>query len=217
MTNDNLPRVTYSNIGARASGTEGYAEDADKLAVSYESLTFEGVQREVLHLIPTAPSRVLDVGAGTGRDAAALAAKGHTVTAMEPTAELRAHGQRLHASRNIVWVDDSLPELTRLRAAGQPFDLVMATAVWMHLDDAQRVAAMRNVAALIARGGRLTLSLRHGPVPPGRRMFDVGGDETVALARDNGLSLIHRSERGDMFNRPSVTWTFLGFEKTEAT
>lgn len=213
MTNDNLPRVTYSN--AHTSGTEGYAEDADKLAVSYESLTFEGVQGEVLHLIPTVPSRVLDIGAGTGRDAAALAAKGHRVTAMEPTAELRDHGRRLHPSPNIAWVDDALPELTRLRAAGAAFDLVMATAVWMHLDEAQRSVAMRNVAALVAPGGRLTLSLRHGPVPPGRRMFDVSGDETIAQARMHGLSPIHRSGRGDMFGRSAVTWTFLGFEKTE--
>jgi SAM-dependent methyltransferase len=204
-------------MSARASGTEGYAEDADKLAVSYESLTFAGVQREVLHLISAAPSRVLDIGAGSGRDAAALAAKGHKVTAMEPTAELRAHGQRLHPSPNIVWSDDSLPELARLRAAGAVFDLVMATAVWMHLDEGQRPIAMRNVAALIAPGGRLTLSLRHGPVPAGRRMFDVGGDETIALAHANGLALIHRSGRGDMLGRADVTWTFLGFERTEPT
>jgi SAM-dependent methyltransferase len=198
---------------ARASGTEGYAEEADKLAVSYESLTFAGVQREVLHLIPSKPSRVLDIGAGTGRDAAALAARGHHVTAMEPTAELRAHGQRLHAGANIAWVDDSLPDLVGLRAAGTSFDLVMATAVWMHLDAAERAVAMRNVATLIAPGGGLTLSLRHGPVPPGRRMFDVGADDTIALARASGLSLIHRSERADMFGRPEVTWTFLGFGK----
>jgi protein-L-isoaspartate O-methyltransferase len=137
-------------MSARASGTQGYAEEADKLAVRYESLTFEGVQRDVLHLIPSAPCRVLDIGAGTGRDAAALAAKGHTVTAMEPTAALRAHGQRLHASPHIEWVDDALPELAVLRATARRYDLVMATAVWMHLDEGQRAAAMGNVAALMA-------------------------------------------------------------------
>jgi SAM-dependent methyltransferase len=197
---------------ARASGTQGYAEEADKLAVSYETRTFEAVQREVLHLIPSQPSRVLDIGAGTGRDAAALAARGHQVMAMEPTAELRAHGQRLHAGANIAWVDDSLPDLARLRTAGSAFDLVMATAVWMHLDAAERAAAMRNVAVLVAPGGLFLMSLRYGPVPPGRRMFAVPAEETVAQAMECGLSLIHRSARGDMFGRPEVTWTFLGFK-----
>ena len=58
----------------KASGTEGYGESADALVKPYESLSFADVHREILPLIPTTPSRVLDVGAGTGRDAAALAA-----------------------------------------------------------------------------------------------------------------------------------------------
>jgi len=200
-------------MSARANGTQGYADEADRLVTSYEELTFEGVQREVLHLIPTAPCRTLDIGAGTGRDAAALAARGHYVTAMEPTAELRAHGQRLHRSPNIVWGDDSLPELKTLRAAGARFDLVMATAVWMHLDDGERAAAMRNVAALVAPGGRLLMSLRYGPVPPGRRMFAVPAEETIAQAAEGGLSLIHRSNREDMKGRDDVTWTVLAFQR----
>jgi SAM-dependent methyltransferase len=200
-------------MSARASGTQGYAEEADKLAVRYETLTFEGVQREVLHLIPLQPSRVLDIGAGTGRDAAALAARGHKVTAAEPTAELRAHGQRLHAAASIVWSDDSLPHLAGLRAAATSFDLVMATAVWMHLDAAERTLAMRNVAALVTPGGLFIVSLRYGPVPSGRRMFAVPADETVAQAAENGLSLIHRREREDAQGRDDIRWTSLGFRR----
>jgi SAM-dependent methyltransferase len=200
-------------MSTRASGTEGYAEEAERLAVTYESRAFEGVQREVLHLIPSQPSRVLDIGAGTGRDAAALAARGHRVTAMEPTAELRAYGQRVHAGAAIDWGDDSLPDLAVLRAAGTPFDLVMATAVWMHLDAAERALAMRNVAALVAPGGQFIVSLRYGPVPPGRRMFAVPPEETIAQAAESSLLLVHRSARGDLFDRPDVTWTFLAFKK----
>ncbi len=200
-------------MSARANGTQGYAEEADKLAVSYETLTFEGVQREVLHLIPTAPCHALDIGAGTGRDAAALAARGHQVTALEPTAQLRALGQRLHAAADIAWIDDSLPGLELLRTTGPQFDLVMATAMWMHLDEAEREAAMRNVAPLVAPGGKFLMSLRYGPVPAGRRMFAVPADETIAQAAENGLSLIHRSDREDMKGRDGVRWTCLAFRR----
>jgi SAM-dependent methyltransferase len=202
-------------MSGRASGTQGYAGEADRLAVSYEALTFEGVQRDVLHLIPAEPCRVLDIGAGTGRDAAALAARGHTVTAAEPTAELRAHGQRLHRTPNLTWIDDCLPGLARLRAAGAIFDLTMATAVWMHLDEAERAAAMRNVAALVAPGGRFLMSLRYGPVPPGRRMFAVPPEEPIAQAAANGLSLVHRNDREDMKGRADVRWTLLGFSRAD--
>ena len=55
------------------SGTEGYAEQAEALVEQYESLDFAENHRLILHLIPTSPCRVLDVGAGTGRDAAGFA------------------------------------------------------------------------------------------------------------------------------------------------
>ena len=57
----------------------------------------------------------------------------------------------------------------------------------MHLDELQRRQAMPNVAALVRNGGVMIMSLRHGPVPPGRRMFEVSTEETIALAQPLGL------------------------------
>jgi SAM-dependent methyltransferase len=196
------------------SGTEGYAAEADALARQYESITFAEAHRPYLHLIPTAPARVLDIGAGTGRDAAALAEMGHQVVAAEPTAEMRAHAMRLHPSPRIEWVDDSLPDLAVLTARGDTFDLVMMTAVWMHLDDEQRRAAMPSVAGLVRLGGVLTMTLRYGPVPPGRRMFVVTADETIALAAGAGLTLDLRVDKQPGgFGRTDVSWTKLAFAK----
>jgi len=199
------------------SGTQGYGETADVLVTQYESRSFADVHRGVLPLLPAAPARALDIGAGTGRDAAALAALGHTVLAVEPTPEMRAHGQRLHPSPAIEWLDDSLPELAhahaRVQERGERFDLVMMTAVWMHLDEAERTRAMECVAGLVAPGGLMTLSLRHGPVPAGRRMFDVSPAETRALAARHGLATIYEKERPSVFNADGVWWDVLAFRK----
>ena len=195
------------------NGTQGYSETADVLVKQYESRSFADVHRGILRLLPPAPARALDIGAGTGRDATALAALGHTVLAVEPTPEMRAQGQRLHPSPAIEWLDDSLPELARVRARGQSFDLVMITAVWMHLDQVERLRAMACVAELIAPGGLMTLSLRHGPVPAGRRMFDVGPAETRALAARHGLSTVYEKERPSVFNADGVWWDVLAFRK----
>ena len=195
----------------RVSGTEGYGETADALARSYESVSFAEVNGDTIHLLPAAPGRVIDIGAGTGRDSAALAALGHTVTAVEPTPELRAHGQRLHGQSAITWIDDSLPDLDVVHALGQCYDVVLLTAVWMHLDLAQRQRAMPRVAGLLARGGVMPMRLRHGPVPAGRRMFDVSIEETVALAEACGLSTIHRGRRPGLFGVPDVHWSVVVF------
>ena len=58
----------------RISGTENYAEEARELLKRYESISFADTHRSIMHLIPEKPCRVLDIGAGTGRDAAGFAA-----------------------------------------------------------------------------------------------------------------------------------------------
>ena len=194
------------------SGTEGYAEEADKLFQQYEQFSFAKLHRPILHLIPTTPSSIIDIGAGTGRDAAALAEMDHRVVAVEPTAELRQRAAVLHPSPRIEWVDDSLPDLTAMVARAERFDVVLLQAVWMHLDDQQRQRAMPHVASLVGPGGILILSLRHGPVPPGRRMFDVPPEETIAQAAAAGLEVRQRIDNlSDALGRGEVRWTRLAF------
>jgi SAM-dependent methyltransferase len=179
---------------SRPSGTEGYSEAAEVLVQQYESLSFASVHSHIFHLLPVPPARVLDIGAGTGRDAAGFAALGHHVTAVEPTVELRTHAIRLHASPRIEWLDDSLPDLAVLSGRDDTFEVVMLTAVWMHLDENQRRCAMPRIAALVEPGGVVMISLRHGPIPAGRRMFDVTPEETIDLAKAAGMICVQRSE-----------------------
>ena len=103
----------------------GYAEEAENCLVRYEARSSEDMNADWVHLFPAASSKVLDVGAGTGRDAAWLAGLGHIVTAVEPTAELREPAKRLHPDPNIEWLDDILPELSTLRVRSGSYDVVL--------------------------------------------------------------------------------------------
>lgn len=89
----------------------------------------------------------------------------------------------------------------------------MLTAVWMHLEADERARGMGSLAALLAPQGRILMSLRHGPVPPGRRMFDVSAEETLALAARHGLATLHQNSREDMLDRADVRWSFLGLQR----
>jgi SAM-dependent methyltransferase len=201
-----------SQTRGRVPGTEGYDAQADSLVDSYESVVFDELYGPLLELLP-AGGQAIDIGAGTGRDAAALARRGFRVHAVEPTAELRSHAQRLHPDPNIVWVDDSLPHLAQVHASGERFDLILMTAVWMHLDDNERDHALPRIADLLAQGGRLFMTVRKGPVPAGRRMFEVPIDPLVSQAQSLGLTLLQRYEFPDMLGRRDVSWTMLAFEK----
>ena len=88
--------------------------DRRRARKQYESIGFADVHGDILHLFPTTPSHVIDIGAGTGRDAAAFAERGHSVTAVEPTPELRAEASACMPTWPITWIDDSLPDLDRV-------------------------------------------------------------------------------------------------------
>ena len=197
----------------QVSGTEHYAEEAPDLLKRYESISFADTHRSVMHLIPNEPCRVLDIGAGTGRDAAGFVAMGHRVVAVEPTEEMRRGAMALHPSPLIEWLDDSLPDLAIVLARGEEFDVVMLTAVWMHLDAQQRRQAMPSVTALVRDGGAMIMTLRHGPVPPGRRMFEVSAEETMALAQPHGLRCLLNRQAESSLRQPGVSWTRLAFRK----
>ena len=94
-------------------------------------------------------------------------------------------------------------------ARQETFDRIYLTAVWMHLDEAEREIGMATLRHLVAPDGLIIMSLRHGPVPEGRRMFEVSARETEMLAENLGLSVAFRGERGDMLGRPDVSWSIL--------
>jgi len=195
-------------------GTEGYAEQAAELVEQYESVPFIEKHQAVLHLLPTRPCRVLDIGAGTGADASWFAGEGHSVVAVEPTGEFRQAGMALHPSPLIEWVDDCLPGLEVTRRRMQRFDLICLSAVWMHLNEQERRLAMPNVVSLLAENGVILMSLRHGPIPSGRRMFEVTAEETTRLARSHGLQTVlsTRTQSTLLQNRlAGVEWSRMAF------
>lgn len=199
-------------------GTDGYAQETPRLIQPYEAIPFERTHGPAVSLIPQEPGCVLDIGSGTGRDAGHLADLGHRVTAVEPTQELRQVARELHPSPLIEWVADGLPYLTSVANRREAYDLVMMTAVWMHLNEAERTQAMPVVAALLKPSRHLILTLRHGPVPEGRRMFEVTADETIQLAAAERLRPVlnvHTESIQEANRRAGVTWTRLAFLKSD--
>jgi len=193
----------------------GYAEEAARLIKDYESRTFEQTFAAILDLFPASPCRSLDVGAGTGRHAAALAKRNHEVTAVEPTRELREAGQTLHNDVPLTWVDDALPELESLGRGPKiaQYDFILMAAVLMHFDEGERKDIIHRMGELLAPGGRFILSLRHGPIPQGRRMFSVPYEEIITLAEQNDMHYVRHVSCPDLSARPGVSWLMLCLDK----
>ena len=184
-----------------------YDRHAGEVAPTYEALPPSDLHRWLDGLVPAAPALVLDVGAGTGRDAAWLAGLGHDVVAVEPSAAMRAEAARLHPGLGICWINDRMPDLSATTKSQLRFDLILVSAVWMHLAPDARPRALRKLANLLKPGGLLAMTLRHGPAEPERGMHAVTGSEVEALARSHGLAVVRTGEAGDGLGRAGISWT----------
>ena len=196
-------------------GVTGYSELASRFCELGESVDFRDLHACILHLLPETGARVLDIGAGTGRDAAALAAMGHRVVAVEPMGQFLAAARAKHRSPRIRWVSGSLPALRELPTACSEFDFVLCHAVWQHLSSSERAEAMARVSSLLTPRGVFALGLRHGPAGAGSHYFPANAADTVALAATANLDLelCLENQPSALPNKTHVTWTRLAFRK----
>lgn len=190
-----------------------FDRDAEKLTQQYESVTFEDVHRDILDLVPSHPIRILDVGAGSGRDSAALAARGHDVWAVEPSDAMRARAKAFHPKTSVKWISDRLPTLEELNDHLMKFDLILVSAVWMYLPPSEREEAMGRLTELLAPSGLLILTLRHGAAAPDRTAYDVPDDEVLLMARQSGLDALRQIDASDALVRSTFRWSTLVFRK----
>ena len=200
-----------------------YNENSHELAQQYLSKSFEQVHQSWSQFVPAITknphARILDIGAGSGRDAkhfAELAVKEHgtenniQVFAVEPANLLAELGARQTKSLNVKWLTDSLPALSTITAQEVSFDLILLSAVWMHIPTTDRARSIRKLANLLKLGGKLVISLRHGQTDEERKerkMHDVCADELKQLAKGVGLfTLLETPKEEDKLGRSHVSW-----------
>ena len=190
---------------------EHYSEKAQHYYDLYNSVDAESVHSDWKAFLQKAKaSTALDVGAGSGRDANWLAEQGWNVTAAEPADDLRNLAQA-NSHNSVTWCNASLPALIALPQAPKTYDLILLSAVWMHLPEAERPPALKRLAELLSESGIVVITLRHGPPRDEREMFEVTMNEVEELAKANNLKLFNGSSEytEDALNRKSVKWETL--------
>ncbi|MGB8550146.1 MAG: class I SAM-dependent methyltransferase [Xanthobacteraceae bacterium] len=184
-----------------------YDDNTPEIASRYESVKAEVVHAWLSDLLPSPPALVLDVGAGSGRDAAWLASRGYEVVAAEPSSAMRAEAARLHQSASIRWLSDALPALDRTFQLGLTFDVILLSAVWMHVPPKDRDRAFRKLVTLLRPGGIIAITLRFGPSERDRGFYSVSKAEIERLARERGAFIERSSDNKDELGRDEVCWT----------
>jgi 2-polyprenyl-3-methyl-5-hydroxy-6-metoxy-1,4-benzoquinol methylase len=196
------PATPTSSVGI---GTAFYDEHAATLFTGYRALAPETVHSGWCDLLGTESQRVLDVGAGSGRDADWLCQMGHSVTAVEPADQLRELATA-NTSSAVRWVNDRLPLLAKVAAEAQSFDFILVSAVWMHLSPPEQRMALETLSRLLAPAGRLVVSLRHTAFDDMLSFHPCAAADLGALAAEFGLAIQRTTLSTDVGGR-EVDWT----------
>jgi SAM-dependent methyltransferase len=193
-----------------------YEASGEKLAPRYEAVG-SPVSRFFRVAFPEG-ARILDVGAGSGRDLAALFAAGYDAFGVEPSSTLREASFVAHPELAGRIVDGALPNLGTPH--GGNFDGILCSAVLMHLGEADFFDAAFALRGLLKKGGRLLLSLpreRSDVQADGRdshgRLFSAYTSEYVQLLFERlGFQLIGRWDTEDALCRRGTAWFTLLLE-----
>lgn len=193
---------------------EYYDRDASSFGERFDRISFAEAHADWIPFLPSAGAPVLDVGAGSGRDAVALEAMGYDVTAVEPSPRLREWAKHHHTASEVDWIADSLPSLELVRGLGQRFDFILCSAVLMHLPAEDVKRSFRSLTELMAPSGILAISLRNRQhFEPTSIFHDIDHATVLAVASRTGLASIHSTETLEHSGRSGVVWRSYVFRK----
>ena len=169
-----------------------YTDNATALIDQYQRLKADIVHSAWVSYLPIKPGLALDIGAGSGRDALWLAEKGWQVAAIEPCDALRGN---IPQHENIQIINASLPQLNC--HLEKSYDLILVSAVWMHLTVSQQQQAIIRLQGLLNRGGLLIITWRNqaGEID---RQFETVNERVL-----RGAEIIETQDKAD---RAGVIW-----------
>ncbi|WP_246480821.1 class I SAM-dependent methyltransferase [Motiliproteus sediminis] len=190
-----------------------YEVQARELLAQYDSLSFESIHGEWMPFLPNRVEKVLDIGAGSGRDARWFADRSARVVAVEPCAEFRKLAQGKSTSAPIEWSSSSLPSLVNISGR---FDMILVSAVLMHIPASSLREVFHRLNELLGVNGLLVVTLRHGPSPRGRTMVEHDDQSIITAAIKEGIGLVAVRKSEDFLSRHEVKWSTFVMKSLDA-
>ena len=209
-----------------------------EFAVQYASANVAAMHRFLLRYLPPA-TRLLEIGCGTGRDAAFLAENGFAVVATDASAEMLAQfrkspiqgldmgdyaqGLTPHGG-SVQLLHTAFPLPPDSPLFQDKFGAVVCLAVLMHLPDMELFEFAYQVRQLLQTGGTVILSVSEGRDisaesrdADGRLFRERPPAEIALLFERLGFQLLSREESSDGLGRGGLCWITLVLRLTAAT
>lgn len=204
------------NENARKS-IQTYGQQAGRLCAVYNGLNtvdvlpgIENVLKEATQGIGSPNfARGLDLGCGSGRDAFWAASRGVRMVAVDGSIDMIRQAWDTHQMPNITFIEDEIPTLQRIKNMGHSYNLYIMSAVWMHLDADERKKTIEFMDGMARRRAMAYITLRHGPSPEDRPMFETSVEEVQDMVAEVKGEVRVLPTVEDKLGRSDVTWDYV--------
>jgi 2-polyprenyl-3-methyl-5-hydroxy-6-metoxy-1,4-benzoquinol methylase len=205
--------------GLMDEATVAYYDDhAAEVSRRFETANMSRIHGYLLSHMPGKGARVMEIGCGSGRDAAFLLANGYDIRAIDASRGLIEEALKIH------------PELhDRLAVAGVPFPeespilretfpAIVSMAVLMHIPEKDIDETVAQIRRMLAAGGTAFISVSTGRAEVdkdgrgngGRLFLERPPEDLQRVFEKHGFLLAARYATSDVYSR-GITWHSMVF------
>lgn len=201
-----------------------YRENAKNLAKRYETAQMDNLNELLLKWLPEKSAskeapEILELGCGSGREAAFLLSQGYDVIGIDGSLNLIEEAKKFHPELGGRLFCRTIPDELNF---DRKFDALISIAVLMHFDEKQIEVTLRKATGLLRQKGRFIFSvciertgLENGFDIQQRRFTLLSSDKWKELCDSAGLKIIHEKINSDGLNRGGVEWLSCVCQKRE--
>lgn len=162
------------------SWSETYDETVLGNDLEYREV-FKGYQQILEKVALLADGRVVEFGAGTGNLTEKLIKQGHSVSAIEPSSQMRKIANE-KVTGNVEVIDGDFLDFS----VTGPIDSIVSTYAFHHLTDAEKTKAIEIYRDLLKSGGKIVFADTMYPSKEGhlQAIEDAKQEGFLALAKD---------------------------------
>ncbi|MDZ7794881.1 MAG: class I SAM-dependent methyltransferase [Spirochaetia bacterium] len=198
-----------------------YQQHAEKLSQRYERAEVADLHRRLLDTFSPG-AQLLEIGCGSGREAAYLCGQGYEVQGIDPAPAMIDRALCLHPQLEGRLFQGALPdELPAALLEHEHYNGIYAVASLMHLLQEQLHPTFEHLHQLLTQAGKLLFSVplsrpgldESGYDEKGRYYLLLASDEWIDQAKSAGFHSISSATTGDGLGREAITWLTCVVEK----
>ena len=191
-----------------------YEQHAEELAQRYESADVTDLHRRLLETF-SPDSQLLEIGCGSGREAALLFAQGFDVKGIDPSSAMINRALSFHPELKGRLFRGAVPdEIPPPILEDGHYNGIYAVASLMHLSEEQLRPTFENFYRLLKQDGKLLFSVplsrpdldKSGYDEKGRYFLLLSQDDWINKAESAGFHTVSTTTNGDGMGRESITW-----------